>query len=130
QVHIEAQIAEVVLEGDLRYGVNWFFERAVTDAGLPSAEGRTTWSAIAGNVTGSSMGSVGSGLSWTFLGRNAAAIISALDEVTDLRVLQSPSIMTRNNAQATLNVGSKIPISTVSVNPILGSDNRDRKSVV
>src|SRR5690606_31357707 len=72
QVHIEAQIAEVVLEGDLRYGVNWFFERAVTDAGLPSAEGRTTWSAIAGNVTGSSMGSVGSGLSWTFLGRNAA----------------------------------------------------------
>ncbi|MDH5832989.1 type II secretion system secretin GspD [Luteimonas kalidii] len=123
QVHIEAQIAEVVLEGDLRYGVNWFFERAVTDAGLPSAEGRTTWSAIAGNVTGSTTGSVGSGLSWTFLGRNAAAIISALDEVTDLRVLQSPSIMTRNNAEATLNVGSRIPISTVSVNPILGSDN-------
>lgn len=123
QVHIEAQIAEVVLEGDLRYGVNWFFERAVTDAGLPSAVGRTTWSAIAGNVTGSGTGNVGSGLSWTFLGRNAAAIISALDEVTDLRVLQSPSIMTRNNAEATLNVGSRIPISTVSVNPILGSDN-------
>ncbi|MGJ4731096.1 type II secretion system secretin GspD, partial [Luteimonas sp. SDU101] len=123
QVHIEAQIAEVVLEGDLRYGVNWFFERAVTDAGLPSAEGRTTWSAIAGNVTGANVGGVGSGLSWTFLGRNAAAIISALDEVTDLRVLQSPSIMTRNNAEATLNVGSRIPISTVSVNPILGSDN-------
>jgi len=123
QVHIEAQIAEVVLEGDLRYGVNWFFERAVTDAGLPSAVDRTTWSAIAGNVTGSTAGSVGSGLSWTFLGRNAAAIISALDEVTDLRVLQSPSIMTRNNAEATLNVGSRIPISTVSVNPILGSDN-------
>ncbi len=123
QVHIEAQIAEVVLEGDLRYGVNWFFERAVTDAGLPSAVDRTTWSAIAGNVTGSTTGSVGSGLSWTFLGRNAAAIISALDEVTDLRVLQSPSIMTRNNAEATLNVGSRIPISTVSVNPILGSDN-------
>ncbi|MGY1410169.1 MULTISPECIES: type II secretion system secretin GspD [unclassified Luteimonas] len=123
QVHIEAQIAEVVLEGDLRYGVNWFFERAVTDAGLPSAEGRTTWSAIAGNVAGSTTGGVGPGLSWTFLGRNAAAIISALDEVTDLRVLQSPSIMTRNNAEATLNVGSRIPISTVSVNPILGSDN-------
>ncbi|TYT22980.1 type II secretion system protein GspD [Luteimonas viscosa] len=123
QVHIEAQIAEVVLEGDLRYGVNWFFERAVTDAGLPSAEGRTTWSAIAGNVTGSTTGGVGPGLSWTFLGRNAAAIISALDEVTDLRVLQSPSIMTRNNAEATLNVGSRIPISTVSVNPVLGSDN-------
>ena len=123
QVHIEAQVAEVALRGELSYGVNWFFERAVTDAGLPSAVGRSTWSAIAGNVTGSNVPGVGQGLAWTFLGRNAAAIISALDEVTDLRVLQSPSVLVRNNIEATLNVGSKIPISTVSVNPILGSDN-------
>src|SRR3546814_11519584 len=43
QVHIEAQIAEVTLAGDQGYGVNWYFERAVTDAGLPNAVGRTTW---------------------------------------------------------------------------------------
>ena len=123
QVHIEAQVAEVALRGELSYGVNWFFERAVTDAGLPNSVNRTTWSAIAGNVTGTNVPGVGQGLAWTFLGRNAAAIISALDEVTDLRVLQSPSVFVRNNVEATLNVGSKIPISTVSVNPILGSDN-------
>ena len=123
QVHIEAQVAEVALRGELSYGVNWFFERAVTDAGLPSALDRTTWSAIAGNVTGNNVPGVGQGLAWTFLGRNAAAIISALDAVTDLRVIQSPSVFVRNNIEATLNVGSKIPISTVSVNPILGSDN-------
>ena len=50
QVHIEAQVVEVQLTGELEYGVNWYFERAVTDAGLPDAVGRTTWSTLAGSV--------------------------------------------------------------------------------
>jgi len=125
QVHIEAQVAEVALTGDLSYGVNWYFERAVTDVGLPSAVGRDTWSGLAGNITGigSANGAIGPGFSWTFLGRNAAAIISALDEVTDVRLLQTPSVFVRNNAEATLNVGSRIPISSVTVNPGLGGDS-------
>src|SRR3546814_16869474 len=80
QVHIEAQIAEVTLTGDLRYGVNWYFERAVTDAGLPNAVGRTPWSTLAGSVLGNG------GLSWTFLGRNAAAVTGALDRSAERRV--------------------------------------------
>ena len=121
QVHIEAQVVEVQLKGDLKYGVNWYFERAVTDAGLPDAVGRTTWSTLAGSIqpaTGNP-----AGLAWTFLGRNAAAVISALDQVTDLQLLQTPSVVVRNNAEATLNVGSKIPISSVTFNPTTGSDN-------
>ncbi|MBJ6980274.1 type II secretion system secretin GspD [Luteimonas sp. MC1895] len=123
QVHIEAQVVEVSLSGDLSYGVNWFFERAVTDAGLPSAVGRDTWSAIAGNVTGTNTGAGPAGLAWTFLGRNAAAIINALDEVSDVQMLQTPSVMVRNNYEATLNVGSRIPISSVTVNPGFGGDS-------
>jgi len=122
QVHIEAQVVEVQLKGDLKYGVNWYFERAVTDAGLPDAVGRTTWSTLAGSIVPGN-GQGGGGLSWTFLGRNAAAIISALDSVTDLQLLQTPSVVVRNNAEATLNVGSKIPISSVTFNPTTGSDN-------
>lgn len=116
QVHIEAQIVEVQLRGDLSYGVNWYFERAVTDAGLPSAVGRTTWSTLAGSITRPSSNNAG-GLAWTFLGRNAAAVISALDSITDLQLLQTPSLVVRNNAEAMLNVGSRIPISSVTVNP-------------
>ena len=123
QVHIEAQVVEVTLSGDLSYGVNWFFERAVTDAGLPNAVDRTTWSGLAGNVTGTETGAGPAGLAWTFLGRNAAAIISALDEVSDVQMLQTPSVMVRNNYEATLNVGSRIPISSVTVNPGLGGDS-------
>lgn len=125
QVHIEAQVAEIALTGELSYGVNWYFEQAVTapkssgGAGLPPALGNA-WRDIAGSILPGN-GEGGGGLSWTFLGRNAAAVISALDQVTDVRLLQTPSLFVRNNAIATLNVGSKIPVYSVSVSGISDS---------
>ena len=77
------------------------------------------WSTIAGSVGGVA----GPGLAWTLIKNDAAAIISALDSVSDVRLLQTPSVFVRNNGEAEFNVGDRIPISTVSVNPILGSDN-------
>jgi general secretion pathway protein D len=126
QVHIEAQVAEVKLSGALQYGVNWYFEQAVNatpangGAGLPSALGRNIWGDLAGSIRPA--GGVNPGLAWTFLGRNAAAVINALDEVTDVRLLQTPSVVVRNNAEAIFNVGSRIPISSVTFNPNSGSD--------
>jgi general secretion pathway protein D len=121
QVHIEAQIAEVQLTGDLEYGVNWYFENAVNaaapgGAALPSALGRDIWGDISGSITGST------GLGWTFLGRNAAAVVKALDKVTNLHLLQTPSVFVRNNSEATFNVGTRIPIESVSFNPGTGTD--------
>ena len=126
QVHIEAQVAEVKLSGALEYGVNWYFEQAVNatpasgGAGLPSAAGRTIWGDLAGSIRPA--GGVNPGLAWTFLGRNAAAVINALDQVTDVRLLQTPSVVVRNNAEAIFNVGSRIPIASVTFNPNTGSD--------
>ncbi len=122
QVHIEAQVAEVQLTGDLKYGVNWYFENAVNasvddgGAGLPSALGRNIWGDISGTITGST------GLGWTFLGKNAAAVVSALDKVTNLHLLQTASVFTRNNSEATFNVGSRIPVQSVTFNPGTGTD--------
>ncbi len=114
QVHIEAQVVEVQLTGELSYGVNWFFENAVTDvADLPSAQGRSIWGDIAGTIGGDGVG-------WTFLGKNAAAIITALDDVSDVRLLSTPSVVVRNNAEAKLDVGTKIPVNSTSFNPING----------
>ncbi|MEE7546388.1 type II secretion system secretin GspD, partial [Xanthomonas sp. Kuri4-1] len=129
QVHIEAQVAEVNLTGELSYGVNWYFENAVnaaTDAtnigigggaNLPSAAGRNIWGDIAGKITDTN------GLAWSFLGKNAAAIITALDKVSNVRLLQTPSVFVRNNAEATLNVGSRIAINSTSINTNTGSDS-------
>ena len=124
QVHIEAQVVEVQLKGELRYGVSWFLENAAQENGFPDVTTRGTeiprkWSTLGASIGGVS----GSGLVWSLFKNDAAAVIKALDSVTDLQLLQTPSVMVRNNAEATLNVGSRIPISSVTVNPGVGTDN-------
>ena len=126
QVHIEAQVVSVALKGALQYGVSWFFDNAVGDAGFPYPTGRNSFGSYGGGVSqpdvpnGSSIGNL---LSWSFLGKNAAAIVSALDNVTDVRTLSAPSVFTQNNREASLNVGQRIPIASVSLNPGNGNDN-------
>jgi general secretion pathway protein D len=127
QVHIEAQVVEVNLKGDLQYGVTWYFENAIPAlAGSTAADlhgraiNRTIWGDLAGSISPVTTSGTG-GLGWTFLGRNAAAVISALDQVTDLRMLQTPSVVVRNNVEATFTVGARIPISSVTVNPGTGT---------
>lgn len=125
QVHIEAQVAEVTLTGDLAYGVSWYFGQALNDIGAPDTSALNGWSSIGGtirNLVTTSTGTTG-GLAWTFARRNAAAIIGALDSISDVKILQSPSIMVRNNFEATLNVGSRIPINSVNVNTGNGGDS-------
>ncbi|HZF97681.1 MAG TPA: type II secretion system protein GspD, partial [Pseudoxanthomonas sp.] len=126
QVHIEAQVAEVTLTGALQYGVQWFIERATTDNGFPDLNNPLTpqqWSTVGASIGGRG----GPGLLWSLVRNDAAAIINALDTVGDVRLLQTPSLFVRNNAEATLNVGSRIPITSVSLNS--GSD-RDPVSQV
>ncbi|MDE2408233.1 MAG: type II secretion system secretin GspD [Xanthomonadaceae bacterium] len=125
QVQIEAQVISVALKGDLQYGVSWFFDNAVSSqaaGNLPYPTGRNSWGSHAGSISPGANGA-GNLLSWTFLGRNAAAIVQALDSVTDVRTLSSPSVLTQNNREATLNVGQKIPIASVSFNPATGGSN-------
>jgi len=126
QVHIEAQVVSVALKGALQYGVSWFFDNAVGEAGFPYPTGRNSFGSYSGGISQPNVpngGSIGNLLSWTFLGNNAAAIVSALDNVTDVRTLSAPSVFTQNNREASLNVGQRIPISSVSLNPGNGNEN-------
>ncbi|MFC3813506.1 type II secretion system secretin GspD [Lysobacter sp. GCM10012299] len=124
QVHIEAQVVEVQLQGELKYGVSWFLENAALENGFPDVTSRGTGIPAKWSTLGASIGGVsGSGLVWSLFKNDAAAVISALDSITDLQLLQTPSVMVRNNAEATLNVGSRIPISSVTVNPGVGTEN-------
>ncbi|WP_394540033.1 type II secretion system secretin GspD [Lysobacter enzymogenes] len=125
QVHIEAQVVEVNLTGALKYGVNWFLEQAATDNGYPNLDRNTNpnvplkWSTISASIGGVK----GEGVSWSLIKNGAAAVITALDKVTDLHVLQTPSVFVRNNAEASFNVGTRIPIESVSVNTGAGNNN-------
>jgi general secretion pathway protein D len=111
QVHIEAQIAQVQLGGELNYGVNWYFNNALTGA-LPAA------------VTGIRSADSTLGGQYTIFSGSAVAVLNALDKVTDVRILSTPSVFVRNNAEADLNVGTNIPIQSVSFDPVNGGSSQ------
>jgi general secretion pathway protein D len=109
QVLIEATIVEVRLQGDLRYGLQWFFEGTSGDF------------TATGSLDGTLDSSGGSGLGPIFPGFNFAlvssaadiqAIFSALAEDSLVEVLSSPSVMVLDNRTARIQVGDQVPIAT------------------
>ncbi len=99
QVLIEATIAEVTLNDDLRFGIRWFFENAESTA-------------ILADNTAGAVGPVFPGFSYTFLNNSVEASIDALASITDVTVLSAPSLMVQNNQSANLQVGDEVPIVT------------------
>lgn len=100
QVLIEATIAEVILNDNLRYGVQW--SRLIN--------GRST---ITSATNGS--GTIAPqfpGLSYTYSDVSVSAALSALESVSEVTVLSSPSLMVQNNQTAQLQVGDQVPIVT------------------
>ena len=117
QVHIEAQVIEVKLTGDLAYGVSWYFQNAIPDPTLRSlAATRHSIGPIAGSILPST-DLLNPGASWTFLGHNTLAVIHALDQITNVRVLSAPSLVVRNNVEADFNSGTQIPVASTIFNP-------------
>ena len=102
QVLIEAVIAEVSLNDDLRYGVQWFFD---TRDG-----GNFTFS----DAGGGSVSARFPGFAYTFSDTYVRAALSALSAVTDIEVVSSPQIVTLDNQTATLQVGDQVPVVTQS----------------
>ncbi|WGS88642.1 type II secretion system secretin GspD [Methylomonas sp. UP202] len=99
QVMIEAILAEVTLNDDLRYGVQWFFDSKQNSVELSAAE------------TGIS--SLFPGFSYVYSGGSDVKIIlNALQSKTDVRVISAPKLSVLNNQKANLQVGDQVPILT------------------
>ena len=120
QVHIEAQVLEVTLQGNLSYGVNWYFENAIPSS-LAGAlrPGRSSLGFVGGSVAQGTDGI--SSLGATFTSRDAAAVVNLLERESDVRVLSTPSLFVRNNAEAALNVGQNLAVASTSFNPGTGT---------
>lgn len=117
QVHIEAQVLEVTLQGNLSYGVNWYFENAIpTSIVRPST---STLGFVGGSVVRDQEGIAS--VAATFTSRNAAAVVNLLERESDVRVLSTPSLFVRNNAEAALNVGQNLAVASTSFNPGTGT---------
>ncbi|HSM68702.1 MAG TPA: type II secretion system secretin GspD, partial [Xanthomonadales bacterium] len=119
QVLIEAQIVDVVLNDTLQFGVNWFLtnrtELFPEGSGVDTF-GETLRDTSIGSSFLSTVGRV-SGGGKSFI----EATISALDAVSDVRTLAAPSLLVRNNAQATITVGTQVPVQSSTISTT--SDN-------
>jgi general secretion pathway protein D len=113
QVAIDVTIAEVTLNDQLNYGVQYYLANHIqmAEAGLTS--------------TGQPLGSsdVPSGFN-VLIGSSATphVIINALHQLTDVKILSNPSLMVLDNQEATLEVGDQVPVPTGSAT-VLSANN-------
>lgn len=108
QVLIDASIVEVTLDDELRYGLRWFIQHGSGAAVLrnPAAE-LLQEAALAGGFT----------YSLVAASRDIRVMLDLLARDRKLNVLSSPSLMVLNNQEATIKVGTQVPILTASSVP-------------
>lgn len=99
QVMIEAVIAEVRLNDELKFGLRWAVE---------SGKFRFNLSDVASGFAGASL----PGAAWSFISNDLQVTLNALASITDVNIVSSPNIMALNNQKATLQVGDQVPIAT------------------
>lgn len=120
QVAIDATVAEVTLNDTLQYGVQSYLTSR--NLGLGSDKGSVlTSSATAAPAAASVAGAAANAfLNRAFPGFNFLVgseaqpnfILTALHDVTSVKVLSNPSLVVIDNQAATLQVGDQVPIST------------------
>jgi general secretion pathway protein D len=120
QVAIDATVAEVTLNDQLSYGVQFFLTSK--DLGLGVDKGSVLNTTARQPPSVDAAGVAGAFLNRAFPGFNfligpenqPRAILDALHAVTSVKVLSNPSVVVIDNQPATLQVGDEVPISTGS----------------
>jgi general secretion pathway protein D len=134
QVAIEATVAEVTLNNNLNYGVQFYLTSS--DLGFKADRGSAlSTSATQPPSVAQPSGTDAVGVASAFLNRSFPGfnfligpekqpklILDALHAVTSVKVLSNPSVVVIDNQPATLQVGDDVPISTGSAN-VLSSSN-------
>lgn len=114
QVAIDATVAEVTLTDELQFGVQAYLTSK--NVGLGKDKGSVSLlSAGQDAVQSALLQRVAPGLN-LLLGSESQPrlILNALSNVTDVKVLSSPSIVALDNQPALLQVGDEVPITTSS----------------
>jgi general secretion pathway protein D len=105
QVMIEATIAEVTLNDALKYGVEWFFSVGNNNFVFSTRE------FSASNPGPSQLLGVFPSFSYVLAASNTKVILSALSQITDVKVVSSPQLMVLDNETARLQVGDQVPVA-------------------
>jgi general secretion pathway protein D len=106
QVAIDATIAEITLNDTLAYGVQFYLNSK--DVGLKPDTG-----SVLNTAAGAVLNRVLPGFNF-LVGTEAQPrlILDALQKVTDVKILSTPSVVVVDNQFASLQVGDQVPITT------------------
>jgi general secretion pathway protein D len=107
QVLLEATIAEVTLNDQLKFGLRWFFEKgrhgvALTNS-LPIVPALP-------------------GFSYFLNDPNVQVALHALSSITDVNIVSSPTLMVLDTKKAVLHVGDEVPIPVQSAKSVIVPD--------
>ncbi|MET4485874.1 general secretion pathway protein D [Bradyrhizobium sp. LA7.1] len=122
QIAIEATIAEVTLNDQLNYGVQ-FFLASKQGSISNTTSGISNSSTIGSNIEGTSnavnaaagalLGRALPGFNFLIGAENSPRVVlDALHGITNVKVLSNPSLVVLDNQAATLQVGDQVPFST------------------
>ena len=119
QIAIEATIAEVTLNDQLNYGVQFFLasQKGSISNTISGVSQSTTAIEPASNAVnaaaGALLGRVLPGFNFLVGSENSPRVIlDALHGITNVKVLSNPSLVVLDNQAATLQVGDQVPFST------------------
>ncbi|HWP00140.1 MAG TPA: type II secretion system secretin GspD [Methylococcus sp.] len=113
QVLIDATIVEVLLRGELKYGLQWV---------INGTGGGSNKFALLGPIGRNLAAAVSGGFSYAAIlnGGNVRVLLDLLARQNLLNILSSPSLMVLNNQEARINVGDQVPIITGTVQSVGG----------
>ena len=120
QIAIEATIAEITLNDQLNYGVQYFLasQKGSISSTIPGvATNGTTAIEPASNAVnaaaGALLGRALPGFNFLIGSENSPRVVlDALHSLTNVKVLSNPSLVVLDNQAATLQVGDQVPFST------------------
>jgi general secretion pathway protein D len=130
QVQIEAKILDVTLDGDLKFGVQWYLSGLINtgtgNTGIVYGRQPTFSRDYTGNAQDRHRGALGGatgtapsvnggpGLFWSFLNHDFQVAIDTLQTNGNTRVLSTPSLVVMNNQEAQITVGTQVPVNSTS----------------
>lgn len=116
QVFIEATIAEITLNDDLQFGVRWFLQKNASSVGFSNAATRDA----ATNLIAPLLDGAFPGFSYMLKAANVQVTLHALNTITNVNVISTPSLTVLDNRQAVLQVGDQVPVLTQQATSVIG----------
>ncbi|WP_164729949.1 type II secretion system secretin GspD [Rhodomicrobium lacus] len=108
-VMVDVTIAEVTLNDELAYGIEWFLKKGNHDASM---------SRLASGAISSSF----PGFSYFFAASDIQVVLNAVSSATQLKILSSPKVMVMEHKTAVLQIGDQIPVITSTSQSVSSAD--------